>query len=62
MSSIAEFEIMFNNLTKFIITLKQTKRLRGIVTATSTHDKNIKIRPHVVASPLALVSAVIKKK
>lgn len=47
--------------TNNVHTLKHTNRLSGIVHRTSTHDSTINMRPHVVASPLVLASAAIRK-
>ena len=43
------------------LTLKQINKLNGIVRKTRTHDKNIKILPHVDASPFDSSSAVLKE-
>lgn len=45
------------------LTLKQINKLNGIVRKTRMHERNIKILPHVDASPLfSLSSARMKNK
>ena len=54
---------LLTNINHKSLTLKQINKLNGIVRKTRMHERNIKILPHVDASPLfSLSSAKMRNK
>jgi hypothetical protein len=53
---------MRSNKSRSLLTLKQTNKLNGIVKNTRTHDRKIRIFPHVDASLVSLSSVCVEEK